>query len=185
MVVAGPGDQGARLVTTRVEFGEWLRRQRERRGVTLKALADQTKVSAALFAGLERGDCSRWPSGIYSRAWIRNYALAIGLDPELTSERFSQCFAETAFPDPEPVEVERPLARLLRTLTTWFSRPGGAAPATVTVPKAVTVPRDRDEEVAVPKRLVATNVRRQNPKRVVSRRKRRRIERAVRRNAVA
>ena len=168
---------------TRLEFGEWLRRQRERRGITLKAVADQTKVSAALFAALERGDCSRWPAGIYSRAWVRNYALAIGLDPNLTSERFSQCFAETAFPDPEPVEIERPLVRFLRKLTTWFSRAGG--PDAASAPAPGTVARDRDEEVAVPERLVAANVRRQNPKRVVSRRKRRRIERAVRRNAVA
>jgi transcriptional regulator with XRE-family HTH domain len=170
-------------VLTRLEFGEWLRRQRERQGITLKAIADQTKVSAALFAALERGDCSRWPAGIYSRAWVRNYALAIGLDPELATERFTHCFAETAFPDPEPVAVERPLIRALRKLTALFRRsPVAAAPVAMA---AEVVVRDRDEEVAVPKRLVASNVRRQNPKRVVSRKKRRRVERAIRRDAIA
>lgn len=168
---------------TRLEFGEWLRRQRERRGVTLKAVAEQTKVSASLFAALERGDCSRWPSGIYSRAWVRNYAMAIGLDPNVTSERFTQCFAETAFPDPEPVVVERPLVRMLRKVTALFRRtPDGDAPAPPAPQPTVS---DRNEQVAVAHRLVAANVRRQNPKRVVSRRKRRRIERAVRRNAIA
>jgi transcriptional regulator with XRE-family HTH domain len=170
------------VVTTRLEFGEWLRRQRERRGISLEAVAGQTKVSAALFAALERGDCSRWPSGIYSRAWVRNYASAIGLDPHLTSERFSQCFAETAFPDPEPVEVERPLVRALRQLTAWFS---GARPDPAPAPAPEIASRNRDAQVAVPERLVATNVRRQNPKRVVSRRKRRRVERAVRSDAIA
>lgn len=168
---------------TRLEFGEWLRRQRERRGVTLKAVADQTKVSASLFAALERGDCSRWPSGIYSRAWVRNYAMAIGLDPNVTSERFSQCFAETAFPDPEPVVVERPLVRTLRKLAALFRPTSDGAAAAPPAPQAI-VP-ERDGQVAVAQRLVTANVRRQNPKRVVSRRKRRRIERAVRRNAIA
>jgi transcriptional regulator with XRE-family HTH domain len=170
-------------VTTRLEFGEWLRRQREKRGITLKAIADQTKVSAALFAALERGDCSRWPSGIYSRAWVRNYAVAIGLDPDVTTERFTHCFAETAFPDPEPVEVERPFRRILRKLTALFLP--AAVPQPLPVAPAPRLIPDREEEVAVPQRLVAANVGRQNPKRVVSRRKRRRVERAVRRNAIA
>lgn len=207
-------------MTTRLEFGEWLRRQREGRGISLKALADQTKVSAALFAALERGDCSRWPSGIYSRAWVRNYALAVGLDPEMTTERFSRCFAETAFPDPAPVEVEHPIRRALRKLMAVFTWTKGAdgspvagSPAvsptlqpvapqsTATQPTAPerTAPKPkgprsaaaqpvvghRDQQVAIPQRLVATNVRRQNSKRVVSRRKRRRVERAVSRNATA
>lgn len=183
------------MVTTRLEFGEWLRRQRERQGITLKAMADQTKVSASLFAALERGDCSRWPSGIYSRAWVRNYALAVGLDPEVATERFSQCFAETAFPDPKPVEVEHGLRRWLRQLTEFFSQwtaqKAETAPAPVAPPPspvAATPARrvaNRDRQVAVSHRLVASNVRRQNSKRVVSRRKRRRVERGVGRNAIA
>ena len=45
-------------------------------------IAEKTKISPSLLAGIERGDCSRWPGGIYSRAWIREYASAIGLDAE-------------------------------------------------------------------------------------------------------
>jgi transcriptional regulator with XRE-family HTH domain len=173
-------------VTTRLEFGDWLRRQRERRGITLKAIADQTKVSAGLFAALERGDCSRWPAGIYSRAWVRNYALVVGLDPQVTTERFSQCFAETAFPDPEPVAVEHPLRRALRKLTALFHRtPPIETPAVEATPAPAPVVHNREREVAIPQRLVPTNIRRQNTKRVVSRRKRRRVERAIRRNAIA
>ena len=177
-------------MTTRLEFGEWLRRQRERQGISLKAIADQTKVSAALFAALERGDCSRWPSGIYSRAWVRNYALVVGLDPEATTERFSRCFAETAFPDPEPVEIEHPLRRALRKLAVWFapSRPPTSAaptPAVSEAPAVVLRMNDPDREIPVRQRLVAADVRRKHPKRVVSRRKRRRVERPVRRNAIA
>lgn len=183
------------MVTTRLEFGEWLRRQRERQGISLKAIADQTKVSASLFAALERGDCSRWPSGIYSRAWVRNYAIVVGLDPEVATERFSLCFAETAFPDPEPVEVEPRLRRWLRALTglfsQWTAQPAATEPAAVAPPPSPVAAAParraakRDRQVTVSHRLVASNVRRQDAKRVVSRRKRRRVERGVRRNAIA
>jgi transcriptional regulator with XRE-family HTH domain len=81
------------------QFGSSLRRQRERQNITVKMLEARTKISASLLTGLEKGDCSRWPAGIYSRAWIRAYAEAVGLDPEITVAQFAACFAETAFPD--------------------------------------------------------------------------------------
>ena len=86
-------------------FGERLRRQRERRGIELKAVSQQMKISVSLLASLERGDCSKWPGGIYSRAWIRGYATAIGLDPDDTGEEFNQCFASHAFPDGAPAAL--------------------------------------------------------------------------------
>lgn len=91
------------MITPR-QFGSSLRRQRERQNLTLKMLEARTKISASLLAALEKGDCSRWPAGIYSRAWIRGYAEAVGLDPELTVSQFAACFTETAFPDAPPRE---------------------------------------------------------------------------------
>jgi transcriptional regulator with XRE-family HTH domain len=87
------------VVSERRAFGDRARRQRERRGVTLESIAQTTKVPASLFAGLERGDCSRWPGGVYSRAYVRAYAKAIGLDPNETVEDFTAAFSETVFPD--------------------------------------------------------------------------------------
>lgn len=86
-------------MSERRAFGDRARRQRERRGVSLDAIAKATKVSAALFAGLERGDCSRWPGGVYSRAYVRAYAEAIGLDPDEAVEDFTAAFADTACPE--------------------------------------------------------------------------------------
>ena len=87
------------MVSERRAFGDRVRRQRERRGVTLEAIARATKIPASLFAGLERGDCSRWPAGVYSRAYVKAYAEAVGLDPNETVEDFSAAFAETVWPD--------------------------------------------------------------------------------------
>lgn len=87
------------MVSERRAFGDRVRRHRERRGVTLQSIAQSTKIPAALFAGLERGDCSRWPAGVYSRAYIKAYAEAIGLDPTETVEDFIAAFGETVWPD--------------------------------------------------------------------------------------
>jgi transcriptional regulator with XRE-family HTH domain len=71
-----------------------LRRERERQGITLESIASATKISASLFRGLERGDVSRWPSGIFRRSFIRAYATAIGLDPEVVCREFIEQFPE-------------------------------------------------------------------------------------------
>jgi len=73
-------------------FGPNLRRIRLQRGVSLKQLADSTKVAESLWAGLERNDFSRWPNGIFARAYVREYAKAIGVDPESTVDDFCRWF---------------------------------------------------------------------------------------------
>ena len=83
------------MVSERCAFGERLKRHRERRGVTLESIARTTKISAALFVGLEKGDCSRWPAGLYARAYIRSYAEALGLNANETVEEFAATFGET------------------------------------------------------------------------------------------
>ena len=62
-------------------FGRRLRDARERKGIALEAVAESTKIKMSLLAGLERGDVSRWPNGIFRRAFVREYAAAIGLQP--------------------------------------------------------------------------------------------------------
>jgi transcriptional regulator with XRE-family HTH domain len=78
-----------------------LRRERERRRIALSSISANTKISASLFESLERGDVSRWPSGIFRRAFIRAYAQAIGLDPEATAREFLEQF-------PDPLEPPAP-----------------------------------------------------------------------------
>lgn len=90
------------------QFGSTLRRQRERQNITLKMLEARTKISVSLLSALEKGDCSRWPAGIYSRSWVRAYAQAVGLDPEATVTQFAACFADTAFPDAPPRQETDP-----------------------------------------------------------------------------
>ena len=83
------------MVSERRTFGERLKRHRETRGVSLESISKSTKVSVSLFVGLERGDCSRWPGGLYSRAYARSYAEAVGLNPNDTVEEFNAVFGDT------------------------------------------------------------------------------------------
>lgn len=82
-------------MTERREFAAALRHQRERRGITLDEVAEQTKINVALLAGLERAELSRWPTGIFRRAFVRSYASAIGLDPDTIVASFSRLFPES------------------------------------------------------------------------------------------
>jgi len=71
-----------------MDFGTRLREARERKGVSLRTIAEATKISVAVLEALERNDVSRLPGGIFSRAFVRSYALEVGLDPEATIQEF-------------------------------------------------------------------------------------------------
>jgi transcriptional regulator with XRE-family HTH domain len=81
-------------MSEREAFGPNLRRIRVQRGISLERISEATKVSADFWVGLERNDFSRWPSGIYARAYVRAYAFEIGVDPEATVNEFCRWFAQ-------------------------------------------------------------------------------------------
>jgi len=70
------------------DFGAKLREAREHRGLSLRVIADATKISVRALEALEENDISRLPGGIFSRSFVRAYALEVGLDPEQTIAEF-------------------------------------------------------------------------------------------------
>jgi cytoskeletal protein RodZ len=70
------------------DFGMKMRRLREEKGVSLRQIADATKISVGQLEALERNEISRLPGGIFSRAFVRSYAIEVGLDPEQTVRDF-------------------------------------------------------------------------------------------------
>src|SRR5258706_15548889 len=76
-------------------FGARLRVQRERQQVVLSAIAEQTKIKLSLLEGLERDDISRWPEGIFRRAFVRAYARAIGLEPDVVVREFLEAHPDS------------------------------------------------------------------------------------------
>lgn len=70
------------------EFGAQLKQARESRGISLRQIATSTKISTVALEALERGDLSKLPGGIFSRAFVRAYALEVGLDPDEVTTQF-------------------------------------------------------------------------------------------------
>ena len=79
-------------------FGARLRQRREGQEIALVTIAEQTKIKLSLLEALERDDVSHWPSGIFRRAFIRAYAHAIGLNPDVVVREFLEIY-------PDPIEV--------------------------------------------------------------------------------
>lgn len=83
------------------DFGGKLRQARERRGISLRQIAASTKISAAALEALERNDISKLPGGIFSRAFVRAYAVEVGLDPDDTVKEFLDRFNQEPPPTAE------------------------------------------------------------------------------------
>ena len=69
-------------------FGENLRRERDVRGVSLREIAEGTKISVRFLQALEEDRLDVLPGGLFPRAFVRQYALFLGLDPEKVVTEF-------------------------------------------------------------------------------------------------
>ena len=103
------------------DCGRTLREARERRGTTLRQIANTTKISISALEALERNDLARLPGGIFSRAFVRSYASEVGLDPEEAVREFMAQFPQDSVTAGHPtsehvedttgVESDRQMAR--------------------------------------------------------------------------
>ncbi len=89
---------------------------RERKGVDLYRAERDTKIRARYLAALERGDYRELPGAVYTKGFLRNYALYLGLDPD---EILLQWRRERGDPREAPavIAVPRPIAAPRRGLT--------------------------------------------------------------------
>ena len=108
VTASGPLEGSERLVRNPQQaFGARLKSARERRGIPLGTVAEATKVATSLFEALERGDASRWPKGVYRRAFFRGYVETIGLSPDSAVDEFLRLFPDeyTDVPDTTPADT--------------------------------------------------------------------------------
>jgi len=90
------------------DFGGKLRQARERRGISLRQVASSTKIAAAALAALEKNDISKLPGGIFSRAFVRSYAVEVGLDPDETVKEFLERFNQEPPPSADAMAAAIP-----------------------------------------------------------------------------
>jgi len=53
---------------------------REKKGISLRQIADNTKISMLFLQAIEAGDFKQLPGGIYNTSYIRQYAREIGFE---------------------------------------------------------------------------------------------------------
>jgi len=90
------------------DFGGKLRQARERRGISLRQIAASTKIAAAALDALEKNNISKLPGGIFSRAFVRSYAVEVGLDPDETVKEFLERFDQNPPPSAEAMAAAIP-----------------------------------------------------------------------------
>jgi cytoskeletal protein RodZ len=145
------------------QFGGWLRHVREARGLTVEAIASQTKIPPRHIEALERGDGLALPA-FYQRAEVRTVARAVGVDPQLALARLEAELAPVAQspvaqapPAPtKPVQVSSSFVFALVAmfvvvfgLASWrsfertiASKGAAETPAFVTAPPAALLPSE-------------------------------------------
>lgn len=61
-------------------IGEQLRLAREGRGIPLREISDQTRISMHYLEAIESNDYKRLPGGIFNRSFVKAYARYVGYD---------------------------------------------------------------------------------------------------------
>ncbi|MGK2855607.1 MAG: helix-turn-helix domain-containing protein [Thermoanaerobaculia bacterium] len=92
-------------------LGAELRKQREIRGVSLKEIADATKISKRYLEALEQDDFPSLPAPVFTRGFVREYARYIGLNSEDMASRYSQVIGappETSATPVTPDKTKKP-----------------------------------------------------------------------------
>jgi cytoskeletal protein RodZ len=81
-------------------LGEYLRHERERRGITIEQLASATKIGVRLLHSLEADHYADLPAKPFIRGFVTSYARFIGLDPKETLIRFNDYIETRALDRP-------------------------------------------------------------------------------------
>lgn len=96
-----------------MDIGTHLREARQRQGVTLRQIADSTKLSTTTLQHIERNELDRLPGGIFTKGHLRAYAAEVGVNPqEVVNEYLAQFPAARAteeLPIVRPPAIENPL----------------------------------------------------------------------------
>src|SRR3954453_17658780 len=103
-------------LTPRPSLPDRLAAARERKGVDLSRAERDTKIRARYLAALERGDYRDLPGSVYTKGFLRNYALYLGLDAEDTLRQWRRERGDQVGPEPLVVPP-RPIASPPRPLT--------------------------------------------------------------------
>jgi cytoskeletal protein RodZ len=90
-------------------IGEKLRLAREERGIALREISEQTRISIRYLEAIESDDYKRLPGGIFNRSFIRAYAKFVGFDEHSALEDYSRTLRERGESDDDGSKVHHSL----------------------------------------------------------------------------
>jgi cytoskeletal protein RodZ len=77
-----------------VSFGEQLRLAREARGISLKEISEQTRISTQYLEAIEKDEYKKLPGGIFNRSFVKAYARSVGFDENEAIEAYKRIVNE-------------------------------------------------------------------------------------------
>jgi cytoskeletal protein RodZ len=92
------------------ELGNFLKEAREAKGLSLDELQSITKIQKRYLLGIEEGNYSAMPGKFYVRAFIKQYAEAVGLDPDQLFEQYKNDIP-TTYNEELPEQLSRVQSR--------------------------------------------------------------------------
>jgi cytoskeleton protein RodZ len=93
------------------DIGSRIRQAREQRGLTIRDIANTTKISTGALNAIEHNDFARLPGGVFRRAYVRAFATEVGLDADELTREYRARF-----------EAEIPAGPLPPHRADWFDR---------------------------------------------------------------
>jgi cytoskeletal protein RodZ len=75
-------------------IGEQLRLAREGRGIHLREVSNETRISIHYLEAIETNDYKRLPGGIFNRSFVKAYARCVGYDEKEAVEAYSRYMRE-------------------------------------------------------------------------------------------
>jgi cytoskeletal protein RodZ len=83
---------------------------RERKGVDLLRAERDTKIRSRYLAALEQGEYAELPGAVYTKGFLRNYAMYLGLDPEDVTRQWKRERGDLSIPAEPVLTVPKPIA---------------------------------------------------------------------------
>ncbi len=105
-----PEPESGASTTPRDALSERLHAARERKGVDLYRAERDTKIRARYLSAMERGDYRELPGAVYTKGFLRNYAVYLGLDPEEIIVQWRRERGNEARDVAPPITIPRPMA---------------------------------------------------------------------------
>ena len=84
-------------------IGEQLRLAREGRGIPLREISDQTRISMHHLEAIESNDYRRLPGGIFNRSFVKAYARYVGYDEKEAVEGYTRYMRDSGDPGEDVV----------------------------------------------------------------------------------